>query len=311
MNSIAQAEQHAIATVAVDTATAEQSAIANTTITVPSGIADTAVICQRADALFNAVADVTEVIDKAGRELIHRAAMDLRELRLDAKKESVDFEKQVKNQLKELTGNVNKAIEYIQGKEDKLLSVRDAFDDKQKQIKAAIQFAETAATAAAGQSAEHISGIIERLNNTDVPHNAEFAIAKEKALSVLNTLREAAIAQEREAAEAAAKAAEAAAAQQAELARLRAMEQELIQLRAKQARAAQATQPQAAHKPEESNVVDVAFIVVKPADAQPVAQAPAETPSVLNRNEVIDMVASLYMISTKEAEAALISMFGA
>lgn len=290
--------------------TTETNAIATATgsaIVVPANIANTDEIRAKATAIYEAVADVTVVSDKAGREMIHRAAMNLKDVRLEASKSVTAFEKDAKAQLKSVTEGVEKAVKFVKDKEESLLAIRDAYDKAQEQIKSAIKFAESAAVEAAGKSADQICAILERLNGTEVPGNADFTIAKEKALSVLNTLREAAIQQEKAAAEAAAKAAAEAEAQRAELARLRAMEAELNALRA----AAQANST--------GNVIDVPYteqVKQRPeAVSEPIRKtedSPLTNPNPnISRDEVIGLVASFYEITEAAAEAALKDLFGA
>ncbi len=179
--------------------------------------------------LVAASADITAVIDKDGREQAHRTAMVLRNARVAIEKTGKAARDDANAFNKAVIAKEKELVLIVQGEEDRVFALRDAFDAEQARIKAEAERKEAERkaairakictitalpTASFRDGSEQLKATLADLEGLDTS-SAEFAefaeeAASEKAMAItsLNGMLEAVVAAEAEAARIAAEKAE-------------------------------------------------------------------------------------------------------
>lgn len=93
---------------------------------------------ERESKLIEAAASTKDIVacaDKTGREMIHKAAMGHRALRLDIAAKAKDAREDAKNFQTEVIAEERRLIGLIEPEESRLLEIRDAWDAEQERIR--------------------------------------------------------------------------------------------------------------------------------------------------------------------------------
>lgn len=100
----------------------------------------------RALAVKNA--SIVKVVDKAGRDQAHGAAMELKRARVGIQKTGDEAREDAKNYSKAVVAEVKRLVAITEPEETRLVGLRDAWDDEQARIKAEEEAKEKARIAA-------------------------------------------------------------------------------------------------------------------------------------------------------------------
>ena len=221
------------------------------------------------EKLATQYADITAISNKAGRDQAHSAAMALKSKRVEIQKRAKEVREDAVAFQKAVIAKGDELAAIIEPEEQRLISLRDAWDEEQARIKREAAEAEQRRKAwhesqiasirgvvlnAAGAAPEKLRGLITELDLIEPSEeiHAEYApvVARAKAETLSKLLEMLAEAEDREAEQARIKAA-----QEAEAARLAAEREELAKLRAEaaerqrvEAEAAEAARKAAAEK---------------------------------------------------------------
>lgn len=93
-------------------------------------------------------ASIVHVIDKAGREQAHGAAMELKRARVEVQRTGDDARDDANKFSKSVIAEVKRLVGLIEPEEKRLIGLRDAWDDEQARIKAEEEAKEKARIAA-------------------------------------------------------------------------------------------------------------------------------------------------------------------
>ncbi len=221
------------------------------------------------EKLATQYADITAISNKAGRDQAHSAAMALKSKRVEIQRRAKEVREDAVAFQKAVIAKGDELAAIIEPEEQRLISLRDAWDEEQARIKREAAEAEQRRKAwhesqiasirgvvlnAAGAAPEKLRGLITELDLIEPSEeiHAEYApvVARAKAETLSKLLEMLAEAEDREAEQARIKAA-----QEAEAARLAAEREELAKLRAEaaerqrvEAEAAEAARKAAAEK---------------------------------------------------------------
>lgn len=198
------------------------------------------------EKLATQYADITAISDKAGRDQAHSAAMALKSKRVEIQKRAKEVREDAVAFQKAVIAKGDELAAIIEPEEQRLISLRDAWDEEQARIKREAAEAEQRRKAwhesqitgirgvvlnAAGAAPEKLRGLIAELDLIEPSEeiHAEYApvVARAKAETLSKLLEMLAEAEDREAEQARIKAA-----QEAEAARIAAEREELARLRA-------------------------------------------------------------------------------
>lgn len=248
---------------------------------------------------------IVKVLDKAGREQAHRAAMELKNARTAIKGVSEAAREDANRFQRAVIAEANRLIEITQAEEERLFAVRDEWDAEQERIKAEKAAAEKARTdaikdriqqftgrvqAAVSMSSKQIDDVLAEVEAVEIDDTfAEFVPqaleAKAKCVESLTSLRDVAADRENTAA--------LLAQQQAEIERVRAEQaaeaQRLEAIRAQQE--AEAAAEKARAQAEAQRIID---------EANAKARAEAEERERFNREQ-----ADAFAAEKAAAEAAI------
>lgn len=293
------------------------------------------------EKLATQYADITAISNKAGRDQAHSAAMALKSKRVEiqrrakeVREDAVAFQKAVIAKGDELTA-------IIEPEEQRLISLRDAWDEEQARIKREAAEAEQRRKAwhesqiasirgvvlnAAGAAPEKLRGLITELDLIEPSEeiHAEYApvVARAKAETLSKLLEMLAEAEDREAEQARIKAA-----QEAEAARIAAEREELARLRAEaearrqederkaaEARRIERERAEADRKAAEEKAraerEEAARAESKRLAEERERQRAARENSPPSAEDVVSLVAGAYDISEQAALRWLSGMFG-
>ena len=198
------------------------------------------------EKLATQYADITAISNKAGRDQAHSAAMALKSKRVEIQKRAKEVREDAVAFQKAVIAKGDELAAIIEPEEQRLISLRDAWDEEQARIKREAAEAEQRRKAwhesqvasirgvvlnAAGAAPEKLRGLISELELIEPSEeiHAEYApvVARAKAETLSKLLEMLAEAEDREAEQARIKAA-----QEAEAARIAAEREELARLRA-------------------------------------------------------------------------------
>lgn len=198
------------------------------------------------EKLATQYADITAISNKAGRDQAHSAAMALKSKRVEIQKRAKEVREDAVAFQKAVIAKGDELAAIIEPEEQRLISLRDAWDEEQARIKREAAEAEQRRKAwhesqvasirgvvlnAAGAAPEKLRGLIAELEliEPSADLHAEYApvVARAKAETLSKLLEMLAEAEDREAEQARIKAA-----QEAEAARIAAEREELARLRA-------------------------------------------------------------------------------
>lgn len=198
------------------------------------------------EKLATQYADITAISNKAGRDQAHSAAMALKSKRVEIQKRAKEVREDAVAFQKAVIAKGDELAAIIEPEEQRLISLRDAWDEEQARIKREAAEAEQRRKAwhesqvasirgvvlnAAGAAPEKLRGLITELDLIEPSEeiHAEYApvVARAKAETLSKLLEMLAEAEDREAEQARIKAA-----QEAEAARIAAEREELARLRA-------------------------------------------------------------------------------
>ena len=198
------------------------------------------------EKLATQYADITAISNKAGRDQAHSAAMALKSKRVEIQKRAKEVREDAVAFQKAVIAKGDELAAIIEPEEQRLIGLRDAWDEEQARIKREAAEAEQRRKAwhesqiasirgvvlnAAGAAPEKLRGLISELELIEPSEeiHAEYApvVARAKAETLSKLLEMLAEAEDREAEQARIKAA-----QEAEAARIAAEREELARLRA-------------------------------------------------------------------------------
>ena len=198
------------------------------------------------EKLATQYADITAISNKAGRDQAHSAAMALKSKRVEIQKRAKEVREDAVAFQKAVIAKGDELAAIIEPEEQRLIGLRDAWDEEQARIKREAAEAEQRRKAwhesqvasirgvvlnAAGAAPEKLRGLIAELEliEPSADLHAEYApvVARAKAETLSKLLEMLAEAEDREAEQARIKAA-----QEAEAARIAAEREELARLRA-------------------------------------------------------------------------------
>lgn len=198
------------------------------------------------EKLATQYADITAISNKAGRDQAHSAAMALKSKRVEIQKRAKEVREDAVAFQKAVIAKGDELAAIIEPEEQRLISLRDAWDEEQARIKREAAEAEQRRKAwhesqitgirgvvlnAAGAAPEKLRGLIAELELIEPSEeiHAEYApvVARAKAETLSKLLEMLAEAEDREAEQARIKAA-----QEAEAARIAAEREELTRLHA-------------------------------------------------------------------------------